>query len=85
MTTQEEYSNRMSALLRKQNELKVQFCNKLEDYEANVSRQCFEIREQARVVKRQMRDQYRSQQLDLEMKKQALKAEWTKQKEGGEQ
>jgi hypothetical protein len=72
----QEYTEQMKDLCRKQAELKIAHMDNLEDLEAKTARLVADINENARVEKRQMKANYRREQLELECKKQQLRADY---------
>ena len=72
----QEYSEQMKDLCRKQAELKIAHMNNLEDLEAETSKLIAEITENARINKRNMKANYRREQLELECAKQQLRTDY---------
>ena len=72
----QEYSEQMKELCRKQAELKIAHMNNLEDLEAETSKRIAEITEATRVAKREMKANYRREQLELECAKQQLRTDY---------
>lgn len=72
----QEYSEQMKDLCRQQAELKIAHMDNLEDLEAQSAKRIAEINEATRVAKREMKAKYHREQLELECKKQSLRADY---------
>ena len=72
----QEYTEQMKDLCRKQAELKIAHMDNLEDLEAKTAKLVADINENARVEKRQMKANYRREQLELECQKQQLRTDY---------
>lgn len=71
-----EYTEKMKSLCRKQADLKIAHMDALEDQEAKTDKVVSEIKEKARLERREMKAAYRREQLELEFAKQTLRTDY---------